>query len=196
MFKFKRKKNEFRPDRPNNDILGKLLLTKKQSKTLLRWVLFCLVCLAALLVQDVLMSRFDIFGVTTDLVPGVIFAICILQGGESGSIFALIASALYYFSGSAPGPYCIVLITALGIVSSIFRQAYLRKGFSALMLCAVLAVLLYELSLFGIGAFLGSTTSERLGRFVLTAALTAVPLPALYPVLLSIGKIGGETWKE
>ena len=193
---FKRKKNEFRPDRPNNDLLGKLLLTKKQSKTLLRWILFSLVCLVALLLQDVLMSRFHIFGATTDLVPAVIFAICILQGGESSCVFALIASAIYHFSGSAPGPYCIILITVLSIVSSIFRQAYLRKGFSALMLCAVLAVLLYEMGLFGIGTFLGSTTVDRIGRFLLTVALTALPLPLLYPILLSIGKIGGETWKE
>lgn len=193
---FKRKKNEFRPDRPDNDILGKLLLTKKQSKTLLRWVLFSLVCLLALLLQDVLMSRIEIFGATTDLVPAVIFSICILQGGESSCIFALVASALYQFSGSAPGPYCIVLITAFGVLSSIFRQAYLRKGFSALMLCAVLAVLIYELSLYGIGTFLGSTTADRIGRFLVTAAFTALPLPVIYPILLRIGKIGGETWKE
>ena len=193
---FKRKKNEFRPDRPDNDFLGKLLLTKKQSKTLLRWVLFSLICLLALLTQDVLMSRIQIWGATTDLVPAVIFAICILQGGESSCIFALVASMLYQFSGSAPGPYCIVLITALSVVASIFRQAYLRKGFSALMLCAVLALVLYELCLFGIGSFLGSTTPDRWGRFLLTAVFTAVPLPVAYPVLLRIGKIGGETWKE
>lgn len=193
---FKRKKNEFRPDRPHNDLLGKLLLTQKQTKALLRWVLFSLVCLVALLTQDVLMSRFRFFGSTTDLVPAVIFAICIMQGGESSCIFALIASIIYQFSGSAPGPYCIILITFLAVLSAIFRQAYLRKGFSALMLCTVLALLLYELALFGIGVFLGSTTSDRFWRFLITTAVTTVPLPVLYPILLSIGRIGGETWKE
>ena len=32
--------------------------------------------------------------------------------------------------------------------------------------------------------------------FLLTAALTLLVLPAVYPILMSIGKIGGETWKE
>ncbi len=193
---FKRKKNEFRPDRPNNDLLGKIMLTKKQSKTLLRWVLFSVVCLVVLLIQDVLMSRLELFGATTDLVPAVIFTICILQGGESSCIFALIASAIYQFSGSAPGPYCIVLITFLSVLAAIFRQAYLRKGFSALMLCAAIAIVLYELGIFGIGVFLGSTTFDRIGRLMITTVLTTLPLPVLYPILLSIGKIGGETWKE
>ena len=193
---FKRKKNEFRPDRPDNDLLGKLMLTKKQSHTLLRWVLFSLVCLVALLLQDVLMSRFRFFGATTDLVPGVIFDICILQGGESSCIFALLASALFYFSGSAPGPYCIILITFLGVLAAIFRQAYLRKGFSALMLCTGIAIVLYELGLYGICTFLGSTPADRIWQFLLTAAYTLAPLPALYPIVMFIGKIGGETWKE
>jgi hypothetical protein len=64
------------------------------------------------------------------------------------------------------------------------------------MLCTVLALVLYELALFGIGVFLGSTTTDRFWRFLVTAAVTAVPLPVLYPILLSIGRIGGETWKE
>ena len=193
---FKRKKNEFRPDRPDNDLLGKLLLTKKQTRALLRWLLFSVVCLVVLLVQDVLMSRFRMFGATTDLVPAVIFAICILQGGESGCIFALLSSAIYQFSGSAPGAYCIVLITFIAVLAAIFRQGYLRKGLSALIICAALAITLYEMSVFGIEVFLGSTSADRVGRFLLTALYTLLPIPVLYPILTSIGKIGGETWKE
>lgn len=191
-----RKKYEFRPDQEKNDILGKLLLTQKQRRIALRWLLYSLVCLAGLIVQDVVMSRVSLLGGTTDLVPGFILAICILQGGESSCIFALIASVLYYFSGSAPGPYCIPLITIISICAAIFRQGYLRKGFSALMLCAAMGLVLYELSVFGIGLFIGHTLWSRFGCFCITTALTLVCLPALYPILLSIGKIGGETWKE
>jgi uncharacterized protein (UPF0297 family) len=122
-----RKKNEFRPDAFRQDILGKLLLTRKQATRLLRWVLFSAVCLAGLLVQDVVMSRFTIFGTTTDLVPCCILAVCILQGAESGCMFALIGSMIYCFSGSAPGIFAIPLITVIAVLTAIFRQAYLRK---------------------------------------------------------------------
>ena len=187
---------DFRPDKVNHDILGKLLLTRQQFQRLLRWVLLSALCLTGLVVQDVVMSRFRIFGVTTDLVPMLIFAICILQGGESGCVFALAASMIYYFSGSAPGPHCIVLITFLAVLASIFRQAYLRKGFSALMLCSTLCIFLYETGIFLIGLFLKQTHPQRFGLLMLTAALTLLCLPAVYPIALSIGKIGGETWKE
>ena len=187
---------EFRPDKVNNDTLGKLLLTQQQLYRLLRWVLLSAVCLAGLIFQDAVMSRFHLFGASTDLVPALIFAVCILQGGESGCIFALAASLIYHFSGSAPGPYCIVLITFLAVLAAIFRQAYLRKGFSALMLCSTLCIALYEIGGFLIGLFLKQTYPQRFGIFLLTAAWTLLCVPVVYPILLSIGKIGGETWKE
>lgn len=192
----RKKRYEFRPDKVNNDVLGKLLLTRQQFSRLLRWLLFSAVCLGGLVLQDVVMSRFHLFGATTDLVPALILAVCILQGGESGCVFALAASLLYYFSGSAPGPYCIILITFLSVLAAIFRQAYLRRGFSALMLCSSLCMVIYEMAVFFIGLFLKQTYSERFSLFLLTAALTLLVLPAVYPILVSIGKIGGETWKE
>ena len=191
-----RKKNEFRPDTVRQDVLGKVLLTKKQSLRLLRWLLFSAVCLGGLLVQDVVMSRFSIFDTTTDLVPCCILAVCILQGAESGCVFALISSMIYCFSGSAPGIYTIPLITGIAVVTAIFRQAYLRKGFFTLMLCVAAALFAYETITFSVGLFLGQTLLVRYGAFVISTILTLLPVPALYPVLLYIGKIGGETWKE
>lgn len=191
-----RKRSEFRPDTVRKDILGKLLLTRKQRQTLLRWFLFSVVCLAGLIVQDVIMSRITILGTTTDLVPCCILAVCILQGAESGCIFALVASLIYFWSGSAPGIYCIPLLTGLAVFAAIFRQAYLRKGFVTLVICSAVSLLLYELAIFGIGSFLGYTIPARFFAFPTSALLTLALVPVIYPILLSIGKIGGETWKE
>lgn len=191
-----RKKNEFRPDTFREDVLGKLLLTRKQATRLLRWVLFSAVCLAGLLVQDVVMSRFTILGTTTDLVPCCILAVCILQGAESGCVFALIASMIYCFSGSAPGIFAIPLITVIAVLTAVFRQAYLQKGFFTMLLCTAVALLFYELGAFLIAVFLRSTIWSRLPAFLMGTALTVATVPILYPVLLSIGKIGGEIWNE
>ncbi|MBE6924453.1 MAG: hypothetical protein E7466_04345 [Ruminococcaceae bacterium] len=190
------KKNEFRPDTHRQDFLGKLLLTRKQRQTVLRWTLYALVCLLALLVQDVIMSRILIFDTTTELVPCFILAICVLQGVESGCVFTLVASLIYYFSGSAPGIWCVPVLTTLAVVATIFRQAYLRQGLLTLLLCVSVSMVLYELSNFGIGLFLNLTYPARLKAFLLTAVLTMAALPVMYPILMSIGKIGGETWKE
>ena len=54
----------------------------------------------------------------------------------------------------------------------------------------------YELLQFLMGLFLGLTIPARWIGFLITASLSVIAIPILYPVALSIGTIGGETWKE
>ena len=190
------KKYEFKPDRTGSGNLGKLYLTKKQRLSLVKWLLYSLVCLVALVLQDVTMSRMRLFGATTDLVAVVMLMICVLEGGEKGGIFTLICSFIYLFSGSAPGTYTMVLLTFLGVFAAIFRQAYLRKGYVATLVCTGTALMVYELATFCVGLLTGVTIPSRFLSFLLTGLYSSVLMPLLYPVLLSIGKIGGETWKE
>lgn len=190
------KKYEFKPDKTDAGFWNKLYLTQKQRLSLLKWLLHTLVLLALSVLQDVIFCRLRLFGATTELVPCGIFLICILEGAESGSVFALLAAVVYLFSGSAGGTYTIVLIAALAVFAAIFRQGYLQKGFSAAMLCVTAAMVLYELTTFGMVLFLGLTTPARFGGFCITAALSLLAAPILYPIVKSIGTIGGETWKE
>lgn len=190
------RKNEFKSDKPHSGFWGKLYLTPKQRKEILKWSLYGALLLALSLLQDVVLCRLDLFGATTELVPVGIFLICILEGAESGSIFALVSSLLYLFSGTAAGPYSMVLITVLAVGVTIFRQAYLQKGLAAAILCAGVAMLAYELLQFVMGLFLGLTIPVRIVGFLITAGLSIIAIPILYPIALSIGTIGGETWKE
>lgn len=190
------KKNEFRPDRPHANWLSKLYLTSQQRKNLLKWVLYGLTLLVLSLVQDVILSGVRIFGASTDLVPCGIFLICLLEGSHTGSVFTLISACLYVFSGSAPGNYCIVLITFLAIAVTLFRQAFLQKGFFTTLLCGGVGVITYELLLFVIGAILEYTLWSRFPAFLLTGLLSTLVLPILYPICTAIGAIGGSLWKE
>lgn len=191
-----RRKNEFKPDRPEAGGLSRLYLTKKQRLSLLKWLLYGLVLLVLSVVQDVVMSRMNILGTTTDLVPCAIMLAAVIQGPETGSVLCLISAALYQFSGTAPGGYVIPLITVLGVAAGIFRLSYLRKGFSTTLICTAGVVVLYELAVWAMGLFLGQTQPERVTAFLLTGGLTLVTVPVLYPIMRSIGKIGGEAWKE
>lgn len=190
------RKNEFKSDKPHSGFWGKLYLTQKQRKEILKWSLYGAMLLVLSLLQDVVLCRLQLFGATTELVPVGIFLICILEGAESGSIFALVSSLLYLFSGTAAGPYSMVLITVLAVGVTIFRQAYLQKGLAAAILCAGVAMLAYELLQFVMGLFLGLTIPVRIVGFLITAGLSIIAIPILYPIALSIGTIGGETWKE
>ena len=190
------RKNEFKSDKPHSGFWGKLYLTQRQRKEVLKWSLYGAMLLVLSLLQDVVLCRVQLFGATTELVPVGIFLICILEGAESGSIFALVSSLLYLFSGTAAGPYSMVLITVLAVGVTIFRQAYLQKGLAAAILCAGIAMLAYELLQFVMGLFLGLTIPVRIVGFLITAGLSIIAIPILYPIALSIGTIGGETWKE
>ena len=98
-----RKKYEFRPDPTGLDWVSKLLLTKKQQQALLKWLLYGLVCVTGLVLQDSLLSKLRIFGGGFDLAPALIVVITIVEGCETGSVFALVASMIYVFSGSSQG---------------------------------------------------------------------------------------------
>ena len=188
------KKYEFKPDKPRSGLLAKLFLTKKMRRSLLKWTLYALVLVVLSVLQDVLLSRVRFLGATTELVPLGIFLICILEGVEQGSVFALTASLFYLFSGTAAGYYSVIFITIPAVLVTAFRQAFLQKGFFAALLCAGVAMLVYQLLTFIIGVFLGLTLWSRVGVFLLTVLWTMPAIFVLYPVLTSIG--GGEVWKE
>lgn len=190
------KRNEFRPDKPRSGFFDKLLLTRLQRRSVLRWGLYALFLVVLSVLQDVILCRLHIFGATTELVPCGIFLICITEGLEKGSVFSLIATCIYLFSGTPAGNYVLVFIPVLAVCVTFFRQSYLRKGFAATALCTTVALLVYELAVFCIGLFFGQTTPDRIGTHFLTGVLTLVTVPVMYPVINAISTIGGDAWKE
>lgn len=193
---FRRRQPEFRPDKQQSHWSGKLHVTKQQRDRLLKWSCYVLLLILLLVIQDVIMSKVTIFGTTTDLMAAAILLITVIEGTDTGSLFVLIASTLFYFTGSAPGPYTVALLPVLGIGTCMFRQRYWHRNLSSIVLCAGLALMVYELTVFGLGVFTGLTHWGRSMVFVGMGLLSwAVMLP-LYPLIHMIGQIGGNTWKE
>ena len=190
------KNYEFRPDKSGSGLLSRLYLTRLQRISVLKWLLYSIVVLVLSVLQDVLLCRLDLWGATTDLVPCAVLMVCVLEGAEHGSLFCLISALVYLYSGSSPGYHILVLLPFLGVGASIFRQSLLRKSFGATVLCSGVALVIYELAIFAMALFLNLTHTGRFPVALITAGLTLAVMPILYPILVSIGKIGGETWKE
>ena len=190
-----RKNQEFKPD-ARAGILKNLYITKRQWLGLLRWSLYALLCTVLLVIQDSMMSRVSFYGITTDLAPMIILLITVLVGTNHGSVFVIIASTLYFFSGSAPGAYCIALITFPGILATMFRQVFWRRGLRSTVLCAGIALMIYEMVLFIIGLVTGLTLWNRGLVFLFTGLVSWALMIPVYPLIYRIGKIGGEPWKE
>lgn len=192
---FKRK-YEFRPDKTTSGVLNKLYITKKQRRAALRWLLLTAFLVLLGVVQDVILSRVRLFGATFDLLAAALLLSCVLLDPEIGCGFILAGSMFYWFSGSAPGPYVIALLTVLGVFFAIVRHCYLHEGFGSTLFCAGAALFLYEAAMFGIGLFLGHTTVTRWMDFVVKAAISLAAMPLMYPVFVSIGKVGGMSWND
>lgn len=191
-----KRKYEFRPDPTGFDVAGKLYLTKLQRQAFVKWLLYSLVCVAGLVLQDSMLSRIHIFGGVVELAPALVVLVCVLEGCESGSVFALAGSMIYAFSGTGQGRYCIVFLTVAAVLATAFRQGYLRRGAGSDLICVGGAMLLYELCVFVTGLFLGLTHRGRLGAFVMTAVLSALAAAVLYKPVKYVGAIGGNVWKE
>ena len=191
-----RKKIEFRPDPTGYDVAGKLHLTQKQRQALLKWVLYSAACVAGLVLQDSMLARVRFLGGGFELAPALIILICVLEGCENGSVFALTASMIYVFSGSAQDRYCVALLTLAAVLAAAFRQGYLRRGAGSDLICVGGAMVLYELSLLTAGVFLELTYGGRWIVFVMTALVSTLTAGLLYKPLKYIGTIGGNLWKE
>ena len=197
MKRFRKKDfSEFKPDARTATWFKTVRLTRLQQQRLLKWSLYALTIILGLVIQDVIMSQFRFFGATTDLAVCIILLITVLEGTETGSIFVLIASVLYYFSGTAPGAYSIGLLCALGILAVMLRQMYLHRSKGSILMCAATAVMGYELGLFVVGILTELTLWVRLPSFLLTGIYSSLLLIPLYPLIHRIGLIGGNTWKE
>lgn len=190
------KQSEFKPDPRQNSLSGLFHVTQLQKQRMLKWTLYVLTGILLLTIQDVIMSRVSIFGATTDLPVVYILLITVIEGVDVGSLFVLFASTIYYFSGSAPGPYCIGLLCAVGIIATLLRQAYLRRTKASIVICAGIALTIYEMGLFVVGIGLGLTRWDRVFSFLITAGYSFGVMVLLYPLINRIGLIGGTTWKK
>jgi hypothetical protein len=196
MAKRRRQVYEFKPDREETALLKRLYLTRLQRKQILKWSMHAALCVLMLTFQDVIMSQFRFNGATTDLAVCAIFLISLYEGTENGSLFALIASMVYLFSGSSPGAQCIALISCTTVVLNLLRQVYWHRSSGSILLCTCIGIVIYEMLNFLFGIFVGNTIWDRAGVFVLVAAFTCLAAFPLYPIVKLVSKIGGETWKE
>ena len=192
----KNRKAEFKPDSTGGKWSGFLHMTNAQKDTWLKWGSYVVICVLLCMLQDVIMSKIHILGATTDLVVSAILLITVMEGVEVGSLFVMIATLLYYFTGSAPSPWCVMLLPFFGIGASMFRQVYLHRGLIAITFCAGAALMLYELGTFVVGIFMELTRWDRLSAFVTTGLLSIAVMIPLYSLINRIGQIGGNTWKE
>lgn len=194
--RFTKPEQDFKPDPNTATWLKTTRMTEQQRLQLTKWALYILTCILCLVIQDVILGQLPLFGACIDLAVCAILLITVIEGTEIGSLFVLIASVFYYFSGTAPTAVCIGLLTYAGVLATMFRQMYWHRSRGSILLCAMIALTVYEMSLFVTGLYEGLTIFSRVGSFVLTSLYSCITMIPLYSLIYKIGLIGGNTWKE
>ena len=129
---------------------------------LFKWFWYAAATIPVWLVEDLLFSRWSVFGVTPLLLPLAIVTVGVLEGAPGGAGFGL-GIGLWWVA-ALPGTHAGVLIlgSLIGLISGLISQYRLKQSFVGCLFCSVLSL-----------AFLAAL---RLARLCLLAGHSPLPL--------------------
>lgn len=173
-------------------MLDKLYITPKQWLRILRWGLYSLLFLLAMLTESSVFGRHALLGVCPQLVGVVVVCVCFREGPERGGLFALLATLFWCLSGASYGSLNIAVFTILPVAGTLFTRNTLMNRFVPCLLTALSALAAQQLVIFAIGYFLNDVS--LLYFFVELLPCIAVSLlfqPPVYWLASRICRIGG-----
>lgn len=172
-------------------MLDKLYITPRQWLRILRWSLYALLLLLALLVQTVVLGNRTVFGVHPVFVPLVITCVCLREGPERGGTFALLASLFWQLSGAELGSVSILTLTVLPLLGSLLCRSVLANRFLPCLFCSLLTLFVDQSAIFLIRFFLnGLPGTEFVTRLLPCVLLSLCVQPVVYLLVKWIARIG------
>lgn len=178
--------------------LKKLRITKKQWKTILKWFLYAVALVATLVIQSVILSRLPVFGAKVNLVPYFVGCVCVIEGADSGSVFALIASLVWALSGGDYGFASILILTCGGMGLGILLQKLLRRQLVTCIVCCFLLCLCHDTAIFLLRLYMKTVTARQYLRILVPGTLIgSLSCPVFYFLFRAIHRVGGNsTWND
>ena len=172
-------------------MLDKLYITPKQWLHILRWTLYSLLFLLAMMLQTVVFGNRTLLGVHPCFVPPVITCVCLREGPERGGLFALLTSLFWCLSGTDMGSVSLLLLTVLPISGSLLCRAVLENRFFTSLLITAVTLLTEQSAIFFLKYFFDGLA----GHLYLTELLPCVFVsllvqPLVYLLVKRIEKVG------
>ncbi len=172
-------------------MLDKLYITPRQWLHILRWVLYTLLFLLAMMMQTVIFGNRTLFGAHPDFVPVVITCVCLREGPERGGLYALLCSLIWCLSGADQGSVCIAVLTVLPILGSLLCRAVLSNRFVPCLGLTFLTLFMEQTVMFLLRYFFGTMDGSLFWRTLLPCVLVSMlAQPAVYFLVKRIAKIG------
>lgn len=172
-------------------MLDKLYITPRQWLRILRWTLYALLFLLAMMAQTVVFGNRTILGVQPDLVPVVIVCVCLREGAERGGLYALLCSLLWWLSGADQGSLCIAVLTVLPVLGSILCRAFLSEEYLPCLCLTVLTLLVEQSAMFFLRYMFGGADGILFWKTLLPCVLVStLAQPLVYFLVKRIASIG------
>ena len=178
--------------------LQKLRITRQQWKIIFKWALYTVAFIATVVIQGVILNRQPLFGVRVNLVPYFIGCVCIVEGADAGSVFALIVSLAWALSGGDLGFVSILVLTLGGMALGIAMDNLLRDHIGTCIACCFVLCLVHESAIFLLRLFLHTVTPRQYLRICLPGTLLGLPSSVIFYYLFGlIHRVGGgSAWNE
>lgn len=172
-------------------MLDKLYITPKQWLRILRWTLYTLLFLLAMMLQTVVFGKHLLFGAKPDFVPVVITCVCLREGAERGGTFALLTSLLWCLSGADQGSLCIAVLTVVPIAGCLLLQTLVRNRFLPCLALTAVTLLVEQSVMFFLKYFFDNAAGVLFFERTLPCILVSLlAQPLTYWLVKRIGTIG------
>lgn len=174
--------------------IKKLHITRSQWRIFLKWALYAAAFVATVVVQSVILSRLPVFDAKVNLVPYFIGCVCLIEGADSGSIFALITSLVWALSGGDLGYVSILVLTCGGMGIGLLVKRFLRLQLLTCIICCLLLSLCHESVIFLLRLFLKTATAQQYFRILIPGVLLGIPsCPVFFYLFRAIHRVGGSS---
>lgn len=167
------------------------LFTRRQLTGILKWTLYAVLFLFAMLTQAIVLPQIPIGGITLCIVPSCVVCVAVREGAERSALYALLASVFFCLSGTDCGPIYIVSLTLSAVLAGVLCDRYYTRAFVPALLLSVMGLTICEGMAFLFRIYIG-VVAPALWKTVLLPEilLSVLGFPLLYLGAWAISKIG------
>lgn len=174
-------------------MLKHFYLTRRQWFGILKWTVYALLFLLAVVFQSVILSRLPLFGFRLNAIPILLVCVCLREGPEKGGLFVLLASTFWALSGIDMGNLWLLTVTLCAVFSAILCRTVLSDRIVSAAVCCFVSLLLCESLVFVFKLILTEIDPANYLRVLLpSAALSMLTFLPSYLLVKAIAKIGGD----
>ena len=158
---------------------------------ILKWSLYAVLFLFAVLVQTIVLPRIPIGGIALCVIPTCVACVAVQEGAERSVLFALLASTVYCLSGADCGPIYIVTLTLTAALSGAVCDHFYTRTFVPALVLSLMGLPICEGTAFLFRVYIGTVAGALWQTVLLPEILFSVlAYPLFYLGAWAVSRIG------